>query len=137
MKKVTFVILKIKKMKKILLVALALLITGTMFADKKCCKDKANCKKETAAKSCSHDEAKGGKACCKKGTASAEGATTSDAAVVATADAPQEMHACCKKAVAGGGKACCAKGGAHAEAPKQAPAKAPAATPVRDDQNKQ
>ncbi|MCC7030134.1 MAG: hypothetical protein IT257_07510, partial [Chitinophagaceae bacterium] len=33
-------------MKKIVILALALFVSGTMFADKKCCKDKKSCKKE-------------------------------------------------------------------------------------------
>ena len=100
-------------MKKILFVALALLVTGTMYADKKCCKDAAKCNKKTAAKACSHDQA---------GAKTAGG--TNEAA------APAEMHACCKKSVAAGAKACCAKG-AHAEMP--APQKSDSSQPLRDD----
>lgn len=120
-KKFIFVYLKLKNMKKILFVALALLVTGTMYADKKCCKDKAKCDKEAAAKTCSHDEANG-KACCKKGTAA-----------VGSEAKTEDMATCCKKSVAGGGKACCSKGAAHADAPKPQPA--PQAAPVRDDQH--
>jgi hypothetical protein len=95
----------------------SLLVTGTMYADKKCCKDKASCKKEaTATKGCSQDGATAGKSCCKKGTAAVAPAASEDMA----------MAPCCKKSIAAGGKACCAKD-AHV-APK------PAATPVRDDQ---
>ena len=103
-------------MKKILLVALTLLVTGTMYADKKCCKDPSKCKKEASAKGCSHDQA------------AAKSAAGSDA--TADAAAPAEMHACCKKSVAAGGKPCCVKG-AHAEMP--APQKSDSSQPLRDD----
>ena len=93
-------------MKKILFIALALIVTGTAFADKKCCKDKASCKKEASSKSCSHD-------------AKAEGTAAVNAAPA------EETHACCKKSAAAGGKACCAKGGhADSSTPKtETPAK--------------
>jgi hypothetical protein len=103
-------------MKKILFVALALLVTGTMYADKKCCKDAAKCNKETAAKACSHDQA---------GAKTAGGTNAS-----LEAAAPAEMHACCKKSVAASGKACCSKG-AHAEMP--VPQKSDSSQPLRDD----
>ncbi|MEN9339712.1 MAG: hypothetical protein RIQ62_1024 [Bacteroidota bacterium] len=96
-------------MKKVLFLALGLLVAGTMYADKKCCKDKSSCSKSEA-KHCSHDEAK------------AEGSEA----------AAGEMHACCKKSMAAGGKACCAKGGAHSEAAPQA-APQDSKAPARDD----
>ena len=44
-------------MKKILFLSLALLVTGTMYADKKCCKDKSTCS-HSEAKACNHGQAK-------------------------------------------------------------------------------
>ncbi len=70
-------------MKKVILFLSIVLISGAMFAGKKCCKDKAQCAKT---------------ACAKKAEASA----------VAEPAAQGEMHACCKKAVAAG-KSCCKK----------------------------
>jgi hypothetical protein len=116
-------------MKKVLLLSLSLFVAGTMFADKKCCKDKESCKKE--AKSCSKDEKK---PCCKKGT---EASVTAATEVAAPAAPVAEMHACCKKSVAAGGKACCAAKAAQTQVPVRmqtqtsAPAHAPAANPTR------
>lgn len=78
-------------MKKILIVALALLVSGTMYADKKCCKDKASCSKKEA--SCAGKEAK---AC--------DHASAKDGAKA------EASHAGCSHAAASSGKACCAKG---------------------------
>ena len=102
---------KLKKMKKVILLSLSLFIAGTMFADKKCCKDKASCSKKEAKASCSKDEKK---ACCKK---SSEGSTVS-----ADMAATSEAHACCKKKIAEGGKACCAAKTTATTAPKAAAA---------------
>jgi hypothetical protein len=86
-------------MKKIIFVALALLITGTTFAEKKCCKDKASCSKEASSST---------KACCKKGdakTASADADAKSDATGATGATAASAPKACCKD----GHKASCHK----------------------------
>ncbi len=69
-------------MKKIVLLALTLFVAGTMYADKKCCKDKAACTHKTEAKSCNKDAAKG-KSCCKKGS-EGQAAVNNDGTIVAT-----------------------------------------------------
>ncbi len=87
-------------MKKIIFVALALLITGTTFAEKKCCKDKASCSKEASSST---------KACCKKGeakTASADAdAKTEATGSYSGASVSSTPKACCKD----GHKATCNK----------------------------
>ncbi len=97
-------------MKKILFLSLALLVTGTMYADKKCCKDKSTCS-HSEAKACNHGEAK---------------------AEVNDDGTPKEAHAGCAHAKASGAKACCAKGGHHEAGEKAAPAQQDA-KPMRDD----
>ena len=79
-------------MKKVLFLALGLMISTTMFADKKCCKDKKGSKKECCAKKA---EAKVNE----DGTTSVSGAKM----------ASGEMHACCKKRISEGKAACCAQ----------------------------
>jgi hypothetical protein len=66
-------------MKKVLFIALTLLVTGTTYAQKPCCKNKSTCNKEAAS------TAKEGK------------------------EVAGEMHACCKKNIAEGKAACCSK----------------------------
>jgi hypothetical protein len=101
-------------MKKIVFLALALLVTGTMYADKKCCKDKSSCSKSASAKSCSKDGAS---------------ATVMSADMQAAADAEGKSSSSCSKKTAG--KACCSKGGSAAKV--ETANVAPVATPVRDD----
>jgi hypothetical protein len=90
---------KLKKMKKIVLVALTLFVAGTMYADKKCCKDKASCANKTETKACSKD-APGGKSCCKKG-GETHAAVNADGTVAATATGTSH----CAKGTTG--KSCC------------------------------
>lgn len=84
---------KVKNMKKIVLVALTLFVAGTMYADKKCCKDKASCSKSET-KACSKTAE--GKSCGSHKDMAKE-TVNADGTVVAT-------PSCSKTA---GGKSCC------------------------------
>ncbi|HMT36586.1 MAG: hypothetical protein IPF62_10605 [Bacteroidetes bacterium] len=81
-------------MKKVLFLALALFITGTSFADKKCCKDKNGSKKECSAN--------------KTSTTGVDPANA-DGTVSSKTTSTSQMPACCKSNISHGKSACCAK----------------------------
>lgn len=80
-------------MKKILLVALTLFVAGTMYADKKCCKDKASCSKSET------------KACSKTAEGKTCGSHKDMAKETVNADGTVVTTPSCSKTA--GGKTCC------------------------------